>query len=247
MGVLLGNGNGTFQARQAFATGLSGLVDDGGCNGDGKPDLVGANFVLLNVLTGNLTGKRTPSPSIRPIPFLVSLNRTTPAGPTTNASTVAFTATFSESVTGVDAADFALAVSGVTTNPASVSGSGASYIVTVSGIADAGTLGLNLVDNGTIRDSGGNPLTKQNAAAAFASQATFATGPYPGSLTMADVNGDGKPDLLRRQQCVVGQRQRHLPGAQTSPRVHPGYVDGGGRQRRRQGGPRRRQLRAAIR
>ena len=41
MSVLLGNGNGTFQAQQTYTTGLqspSMAVAD--VNGDGKPDLV---------------------------------------------------------------------------------------------------------------------------------------------------------------------------------------------------------------
>ena len=57
--VLLGNGNGTFQAKQSFGTeaGLSSVaVDD--FNGDGKSDLVTADFNgnTASVLLGNGNG-----------------------------------------------------------------------------------------------------------------------------------------------------------------------------------------------
>lgn len=82
------------------------------------------------------------------------------ANPTAGASSVSWTVTFSEPVTGVDAADFALVqgggVSGVTI--ASVTGSGATRTVTANLNASTGTLGLNLVDNDTILDSFNNRL-----------------------------------------------------------------------------------------
>ena len=59
MSVLLGNGNGTFQAQQTFATGSDprsvALAD---VNGDGKPDLVVANYGsnTVSVLLGNGNG-----------------------------------------------------------------------------------------------------------------------------------------------------------------------------------------------
>ena len=43
--VLLGNGNGTFQAKQDFGTGSGpGYVAVGDFNGDGKSDLVTADY-----------------------------------------------------------------------------------------------------------------------------------------------------------------------------------------------------------
>ena len=42
----------------------------------------------------------------------------------------------------------------------------------------------------------------------FAAQQTFATGDYPYSVTVADVNGDGKPDLI-----VANDDRRHGVGA----------------------------------
>ena len=71
----------------------------------------------------------------------------------TNADTVQFGVNFTEPVTGVDASDFQVFRSGsVAGGTVSVSGSGASYTVTLSGYSGEGTLGLNLVDNDSIRD-----------------------------------------------------------------------------------------------
>ena len=102
-------------------------------------------------------------------PYVESINRTSPAGPVTNASSVSYTVTFSEAVTGVDATDFQLALGGTATGTVSqvTPVSGSVYTVTVSGVTGNGTLGLNLVDNGSIHDLAGDPLTQQNAPAAF--------------------------------------------------------------------------------
>jgi hypothetical protein len=92
-------------------------------------------------------------------PTVLSINRlgATP----TNASSVSWTVTFSESVTGVDAGDFSLVKGGgLGGSPAitSVSGSGSVYTVTASTGSGAGTLELNLVDNRSIKDLAGNQL-----------------------------------------------------------------------------------------
>ena len=77
----------------------------------------------------------------------------------TNASSVAWTVTFSEDVTGVDAGDFSLAATGVTgADITDVSGSGATRTVTVDTGAGDGTLGLNLTDDDSITDAVGNAL-----------------------------------------------------------------------------------------
>ena len=77
--------------------------------------------------------------------------------------------------------------------------SGSVYTVTVSGITGNGTLGLNLVDNGSIRDLAGNPLTQQNAPAAFQAQQTFATRHW------AKFGGGGRRE--RRRQARPRRRQ----------------------------------------
>ena len=81
----------------------------------------------------------------------------------TAASSVNFTVTFSESVTGVNLvapfSDFALNTTGVTgASISAVSGSGASYTVTVSTGTGNGTIRLDVVDDDTISDLVSNKL-----------------------------------------------------------------------------------------
>src|SRR4029077_11778066 len=91
-------------------------------------------------------------------PTVLSINRVSPTP--TNAGSVQWTVTFSENVTGVDVADFALVATGGVTGASigTVTGSGTTYTVTVNTGTSSGTLGLNLVDNDTIVDGSGNRL-----------------------------------------------------------------------------------------
>ena len=89
-------------------------------------------------------------------PTAVSINRV--GSSLTSASTVRFTVTFSESVTGVGATDFALVLSGTTGTISSIAGGGTTYTVTVNGVSGNGTLGLDLVDDDSIADLTGNKL-----------------------------------------------------------------------------------------
>lgn len=79
----------------------------------------------------------------------------------TNASSVQWAVTFSESVTGVDAGDFALVKAGITgaSTTVTVTGSGAAYTATMASTGSGdGSVGLNLVDNDTIKDPLNNLL-----------------------------------------------------------------------------------------
>jgi autotransporter-associated beta strand protein len=78
---------------------------------------------------------------------------------TNNGGSVQFTVTFSEPVIGVVPADFALRLGGTAATSILVSGSGTNYTVTVNGVTGNGTLGLDLVDNGSITDLTGNHLS----------------------------------------------------------------------------------------
>ena len=94
-------------------------------------------------------------------PAVSSINRQSPSGATINGGTVVFRATFSEQVSGVDAADFQLTATGSTTgtinNLSAVSGT--TYDVTVGSVGGTGTLRLDLKSSGTgIVDVAGNQL-----------------------------------------------------------------------------------------
>jgi hypothetical protein len=74
-------------------------------------------------------------------------------------SNVDFTVNFSEAVTGVDTSDFILTPSGVTGAAVQgVTGSGATYTVTISTGTGSGTLRLDVPNSATINDLLGNPL-----------------------------------------------------------------------------------------
>ena len=91
------------------------------------------------------------------VPSVVSSVRLN-SNPTTR-TTVFFTVTFSESVTGVNAADFSLTAPGITgASVTSVTGSGATRTVGVSTGTGSGTIRLNVVDDDSIVDAAGNRL-----------------------------------------------------------------------------------------
>ena len=82
-------------------------------------------------------------------PSVASINRAG-ASALTNASSVDYTVTYSEAVTGVDVSDFVLTATGTAGGTiASISGSGTTYTVTVNTLSGDGTLRLDLNNSGT--------------------------------------------------------------------------------------------------
>jgi uncharacterized delta-60 repeat protein len=128
--------------RLIAKSGMNGLLDTAGNSLDGDNDgIAGGNWIQ------NFSVNHNPSVS--------SINRAS-AIATTSSSSSSFVVTFSEPVTGVDATDFQVVTSGSTTATSTVVVSSISstvYNVTVNGISGAGTVGVNLIDNSSIRDA----------------------------------------------------------------------------------------------
>jgi hypothetical protein len=124
-------------------------------------------------------------------PAVVAINRSgsTPTG----ATTAQFAVTFSEEVTGVDAADFTLALSGATGTLDSVSGTGATYTVTVKDVGGNGTLGLNLVDDDSVVDGAGNKLGGTGAGNGNFTGQTYTIDTTVPSVTIGRADGQADP------------------------------------------------------
>ncbi len=108
------------------------------------------------VLTGSWDGTARLWWATNPPPESI-----TRCGPSpTDAGVLEFNVTFSVPVTGVDVSDFALATTGaiISADIAGVTGSGSVYTVTVENVEGDGTLRLDLIDDDSIVDAGGNPL-----------------------------------------------------------------------------------------
>ncbi len=91
-------------------------------------------------------------------PTLSSIERYSPVTESTDSQTLIYEVTFSEDVTGVDAADFVISQDSTGTGSTTLTGSDSVYYVTVSATQD-GTYNLDLVQNHGIEDSADNPLT----------------------------------------------------------------------------------------
>lgn len=138
-----GSGDGTLQLN---------LVDDDSVKDAASP------FTALGGAgagNGNAAGQAY---AILP-PAVTSIDRAgvSPTGPGT---AIAWTVVFSRTVTGVDSADFTLVQGGAVSGASitSVTGSGTTWTVNANTGSGFGTLGLNLVDNDTISDTGGSKL-----------------------------------------------------------------------------------------
>ncbi|GAB7529221.1 hypothetical protein PS3A_16300 [Pseudomonas sp. 3A(2025)] len=171
----------TVQAGDTAASGLvvGSTID---LNGGSVRDLAGNNLELnlngLGSTAGVLVDTTAPTAS-----GIVRVDSTP-----TNSSSVSFTVTFSESVSGVDASDLSLSLTGTASGTiASVTQVDArTYTVLVNGIGGTGSLGLDLNATGTgIVDAAGNAITGGLTGA------TYSIDRVAPSVTRVDVPANG--------------------------------------------------------
>jgi CSLREA domain-containing protein len=114
-------------------------------------------FSLLALLTSLMIVTPVHAQDAESDPVVNSIVRAN-SNPTLAAS-VDFTITFNQSVTGVDSADFVLTISGVTgASITGISGSNATYTVSVNTGSGSGTIRLDVTDNDSILSSASTPL-----------------------------------------------------------------------------------------
>jgi Bacterial Ig-like domain (group 3)/FG-GAP-like repeat len=151
VGVLLGNGDGTFQAAQAFASGgfYPTAVTVGDVNGDKKPDVI-LSHSAISVLLGNGDGTFQPAHIY---------------------------------------------------NPGGV-GPGPTVLGDIDGDGKVDLLVANSCDNNACNHGGAGVLLGNGDGTFQAAQVYVSGGFGGGSIALKDVNGDGKPDIVMTDQCI---------------------------------------------
>ena len=161
-------------------------------------DLAG-NGSLASTSTDNTVSFDNVAPS-------VTINQASGQIDPTNASPILFTVVFSEPVTGFTQSDVSISGSAGGPLAASVSGGGASYTVSVTGMSSPGTV-VASIPAATVTDLAGNP----NGASTSTSDNRIYTGRclrHHGRI----VHGDAGESGLGHGRCRHGrdvQRRRH--------------------------------------
>jgi hypothetical protein len=144
------------------------------------------------------------------LPTVSSIVRKSPSNPT-NASAVTFTVTFSEAIdnTTVNAADFTLTTSGITTGGVTgISQTSANiFDITISSITGTGTLRLDLLPAATILDLAGNDYN-----ATFNTGQVFDIDQSPPTLEFINVN----PSFINAWSASVNG---------TTPSLHSNQIE----------------------
>jgi hypothetical protein len=195
VGVLLGNGTGTFQAAATYSTGgnnpISIAVAD--VNGDGKLDLLTANqgSHTVGVLLGNGNGTFQPiatyDTGTNSFPYSIAV-----ADVNSDGKPDLLTANFILSTVGVLLGNGNGSFQAATNY--STGSNSSPYSIAVADINSDGKLDLLTANNGN--NTAG--VLVGNGNGTFQPIATYSTGDNssPYNIAVADVNGDGKLDLL---------------------------------------------------
>ena len=141
----------------------------------------------------------------------------------TNAGSVQWTVTFSENVSGVDAADFDLVPSGLGGSPAitNVTGNNAVYTVTASTGTGDGTLGLDLDDDDSVQDAATNKLGGTGA-----DNGDFTGQVYTLDRTKPTSAAGDAPNITTETSFTVPYTASDSPNPVTSLTKVELYVDG---------------------
>jgi parallel beta-helix repeat protein len=162
--ALSGNGLSGASVTNVSGSGTTWTVTVNTGTGDGTVQLVltnNGNGGLTDLAGNPLVGLPVSGP-------IVNIDKTPPTvqppvltGPTpTNAGTVQYTVTFSESVVGLSPNDFSVVATGGVTGAGvtNVTGGGATWTVTVNTGSGDGTVQLVLANSGGLSDLAGNPV-----------------------------------------------------------------------------------------
>ncbi|HJV43018.1 M10 family metallopeptidase C-terminal domain-containing protein [Caulobacter sp.] len=169
------------QAGDADADGV-GLGNAINLNGGAIKDGAGGAAVVTGFTPPGLANVKVDAVA----PLVQSIARVGAA--VSNATTQAFTITFSEAVVGLSAADFVLTKTGSANGTvASVTGSGSTYTVNVDSVTGSGTLRLDL-NAGAVMDAAGNA----NGAGFTGGQTITIDNTPPAAPTLAVVAGDDR-------------------------------------------------------
>ncbi|RNF53082.1 DUF4347 domain-containing protein, partial [Marinomonas hwangdonensis] len=133
---------------------VNGVSGDGTLGVNLKDSGTGITDTAGNAISAGVTGQQITIDNTGP--SVVAINRD--GAVLTTADSTTFTVTFDEAVTGVDVSDFSL-FGGASGTVASISGSGATYQVTVNNISGDGSLRLDIKASGTgITDTVSNAI-----------------------------------------------------------------------------------------
>jgi hypothetical protein len=132
------------EADETFTVSMSNLV----MTNSGTADIT--DVATITILNDDDTGE----------PMVQAISRAEGNPLNSNATDATFTVQFSENVSGVDFTDFEVVLTGTATGAVNTVQDidAATYTVNVNGISGLGTVGLNLVNDGSIVDDGSNPL-----------------------------------------------------------------------------------------